>query len=386
MFHHLQSDQPEGVSTIKPLLLTNMNYTYWKSRMEGFILSIDRSESRTLEVDIIMQNRTRRLANLSKRDDETITGYTKKLEDIANRAKTLGKTYKNRKMVEKAIRSLPSKFDVKVSVIQETKGLKNIDVAMLIKRCNKLYKKVHGSKKDFLRNKGKSSATARNDSKFDTDDECDGEKKSRNQKKREAKRAVKWGMELATFTAPQIKQILKLASLDGDVFEALVLVKRMGTDVREGRRRQFNYIGKRFDIRFLVGWLRPQLILAMKDGDHKEAWTISNTDWIMEDDDEELDDAESEAESDYIDTTSRWFEGLINKDVGITKEVYSIHSVEFDRQVSNILNFFSSFHFDCPIKVLLLSFTLLLVPDLMRISNIRHVAWRFARFNFWKIP
>ncbi|KAK9151086.1 hypothetical protein Syun_009395 [Stephania yunnanensis] len=38
-------------------------------------------------------------------------------------------------------------------------------------------------------------------------------------------------------------------------------------------------------------------------------------------------------QSDYIDTASRWFEGLINKDVGITKEVYSIHSVEFDRQV-----------------------------------------------------
>ncbi|KAK9161274.1 hypothetical protein Syun_007615 [Stephania yunnanensis] len=64
------------------------------------------------------------------------------------------------------------------------------------------------------------------------------------EKKREAKRAVKWGMDLATFTAPQIKQIL-----DGDVFEALVLVKRMGIDVREGRRRQFNYIGKRFGIR-----------------------------------------------------------------------------------------------------------------------------------------
>ncbi|KAK9114206.1 hypothetical protein Syun_021003 [Stephania yunnanensis] len=66
----------------------------------------------------------------------------------------------------------------------------------------------------------------------------------------------------------------------------------------------------------------------------KKLRTISNTDWIMEDGDEELDDAESEVEgqSDYIDTASRWFEGLIHKDVGITKEVYSIHNVEFDRQ------------------------------------------------------
>ncbi|KAK9164490.1 hypothetical protein Syun_005392 [Stephania yunnanensis] len=129
------------------------------------------------------------------------------------------------------------------------------------------------------------------------EDESESElptKKSRNQKKREAKRAVKWGMDLATFTAPQIKQILKLASLDRDVFEALVLVKRMGTDVREGRRRQFNYIGRL--LREVEPDLMDALIQAMKDGDHSKLQTISNTDWIMEDDDEELDDAESEAE------------------------------------------------------------------------------------------
>lgn len=30
---------------------------------------------------------------------------------------------------------------------------------------------------------------------------------------------------------------------------------------------------------------------------------------------------------------TRWFDGLINKDVDITNEVYSVRSVEFDRQV-----------------------------------------------------
>ena len=41
-------------------------------------------------------------------------------------------------------------------------------------------------------------------SEQDSDD-----KKSRNEKKREARRAVRWGMELASFTAPQIKRILR---------------------------------------------------------------------------------------------------------------------------------------------------------------------------------
>ncbi|KAK9129481.1 hypothetical protein Sjap_009968 [Stephania japonica] len=99
-------------------------------------------------------------------------------------------------------------------------------------------------------------------------------KKSRNQKKREAKRSVKWGMDLATFTAPQLKQILKVVSLDRDVFEALMLVKRMGTDVREGRRRQFNYIGRL--LREVEPDLMDAMIQAMKDGDLNKLQTISN--------------------------------------------------------------------------------------------------------------
>lgn len=34
-----------------------------------------------------------------------------------------------------------------------------------------------------------------------------------------------------------------------------------------------------------------------------------------------------------INMTTRWFDGLINKDMDITKEVYSLRSVEFERQV-----------------------------------------------------
>ncbi|KAK9093376.1 hypothetical protein Syun_028287 [Stephania yunnanensis] len=132
-------------------------------------------------------------------------------------------------------------------------------------------------------------------------------------------------MDLATFTAPQIKQILKLASLDGDVFEALVLVKRMGTDVREGRRRQFNYIGRL--LREVEPDLMDALIQAMKDGDHSKFQTISNTDWIMEDDDEELDDAKSEAEVHYVfmlHLSKPHLYGLMIKMLGKSMEVLEV--------------------------------------------------------------
>uniref|UniRef100_A0A0E0DBS5 PTBP1-like RNA recognition motif 2 domain-containing protein n=1 Tax=Oryza meridionalis TaxID=40149 RepID=A0A0E0DBS5_9ORYZ len=69
-------------------------------------------------------------------------------------------------------------------------------------------------------------------------------RKSRNDLKREARRAVQWGMDLAKFSPLQIKRILRAASLDREVFDALMLVKRFGPDVREGKRRQFNYIVK----------------------------------------------------------------------------------------------------------------------------------------------
>lgn len=57
------------------------------------------------------------------------------------------------------------------------------------------------------------------------EEEEEEEPKSRNQLKREAKRAVKWGMDLASFSPPQIKLILKVASLDKIVYDALILVK-----------------------------------------------------------------------------------------------------------------------------------------------------------------
>ncbi|KAJ6953461.1 hypothetical protein NC652_005237 [Populus alba x Populus x berolinensis] len=55
--------------------------------------------------------------------------------------------------------------------------------------------------------------------------------KSRKQKKCEARLAVRWGMELASFSPPQIKRIIKVASLEKDVFDALMLVKGMLRDV-----------------------------------------------------------------------------------------------------------------------------------------------------------
>ncbi|XP_062101207.1 uncharacterized protein LOC133807081 [Humulus lupulus] len=166
----------------------------------------------------------------------------------------------------------------------------------------------------------------------ESDSESEGFK-SRNQLKREAQRAVRWGMELVSFSTPQIKRILSVASLDNDVFEALNLAKKLGPDVREGKRRQFNYIGKL--LRDVEPELMDTLIQATKDGDHSKLRTlVGSKASIVEDSEDEYEetDSEEEVEEFHIDIATRWLDGLISKDIEITNEVYSIHNVDFDRQ------------------------------------------------------
>ncbi|KAK1304718.1 Thaumatin-like protein 1 [Acorus calamus] len=171
----------------------------------------------------------------------------------------------------------------------------------------------------------------------ESDSDSEGEvagKKSRNERKREARRAVKWGMELFKFSNPQIKRIMRVASLEQEVFEALMLVKRLGPDVREGRRRQFSYIGRL--LRNVQPDLLDALIQASKDGDYDKLQALSSQQAVSIEDDEE-DEGKTEFEDEegcheHIELASRWFEGLVHMDSSITNEVYSVRNVEFDRQ------------------------------------------------------
>lgn len=180
------------------------------------------------------------------------------------------------------------------------------------------------------------------------------ERRSRNEKKRVARQAVRFGMELAALTESQIKRILKAADAEPELFEALALVKRLGNDVREGKRRQFNYIGKL--LRDVDQELMVELIQAAKDGGLTQVLAsrgpvsleVEENDSDEQDGDENVDEFEDETEVEneveeeesdeedkvmvsHIGIASRWFDGLIKKDVSITKEVYSA-SIDYDRQ------------------------------------------------------
>lgn len=168
--------------------------------------------------------------------------------------------------------------------------------------------------------------------------ECDSEgdsdkgSKSRNAKKREAQRAVQWGIELAKFSPPQIKRDLRVAALQEDVYDALMLVKRLGHDVREGKRRQFSYIGRL--LRDVEPELMDELIKATNNGDHDQfrALSRSQTQIIDDFDESGYDEDDDDATDENIELADRWFDGLINKDIEVSNEIYSLREVEFDRQ------------------------------------------------------
>ncbi|KAM1021330.1 hypothetical protein ACFX2I_042461 [Malus domestica] len=159
--------------------------------------------------------------------------------------------------------------------------------------------------------------------------------KSRNELKRHARRAVCWAMDLASSTTPQIKRIVRVASLDQDVLDAVILVKVLGPDVREGKRRQFNYVGKL--LRDVEADLMDALIQATKESDESKLQallgpeTLGVHDVANEEEAEET-DFEEEEEGSHVDDATRWFDGLISEDIKITNEVYSISSVDFDCQ------------------------------------------------------
>ncbi|KAK3423782.1 hypothetical protein EUGRSUZ_H00979 [Eucalyptus grandis] len=122
-----------------------------------------------------------------------------------------------------------------------------------------------------------------------------------------------------------------------------MLAKRPGPDVREQKRRHFNFIGTiTFHSCFwkLLREVEPELmdalIEATKDGNHSRlrALSVSKV-WFGEDDDEEEEDFEQEQEEEeyreHSSIASRWFDGLISKDIQMATEVFSIHAIDFDR-------------------------------------------------------
>src|SRR3954462_8099397 len=79
-----------------------------------------------------LQLLTTKFENLRMRDDESIKDFYMNLLDIANTSGALGEKMSDEKLVRKILRSLPKRFDMKVTAIEEAHDIRNMKVEELI--------------------------------------------------------------------------------------------------------------------------------------------------------------------------------------------------------------------------------------------------------------
>src|ERR1044072_8702930 len=175
-------DNKEGGSINRPPILDGTNYDYWKDRMTAFLRSIDNktwksivkgwtppvnkttsenSSATTIELkneedwtteedeeawDSLkiahegtsrvrmsrLQMLTTQFENLRMSEEQTIAEFHMQIRDIANTSFALGEKMSNEKLVRKILRSLPKRFAMKVTAIEEAQDITVLQVDELI--------------------------------------------------------------------------------------------------------------------------------------------------------------------------------------------------------------------------------------------------------------
>jgi hypothetical protein len=69
------------------------------------------------------------------KESDTIKEYSDRLLGIVNRVRLLGKSFTNSRIVEKILVTVPKKYEVSITILENTKDLSNITLA---KRLNAL--------------------------------------------------------------------------------------------------------------------------------------------------------------------------------------------------------------------------------------------------------
>ena len=79
-----------------------------------------------------LQLLTTKFENLKMMEDENIQDYYMNILDIANSFDSLGEKYSDENLIRKIFRSLPKRFDMKVTAIEEAQDISNMKVDELI--------------------------------------------------------------------------------------------------------------------------------------------------------------------------------------------------------------------------------------------------------------
>ena len=113
--------------------------------------------------DSKLQRLTTSFEEIKMEEDESFDEFYAKLKDIVNSAFNLGETIPEPKVVRKVLRSLPERFHVKITVIEESKDIDSIPLIQLVGNLQTyelgLIRIRKGSKSKSMALKAKSNET-----------------------------------------------------------------------------------------------------------------------------------------------------------------------------------------------------------------------------------
>ncbi|KAK1575680.1 hypothetical protein Q3G72_007535 [Acer saccharum] len=139
----------EGASSTWPPLLTGVNYASWKDKMEAYVCQIHDRAWMAIEdgyappmmtpmsggeQDSKLQVLQTQFELLKMEEDECFNDFEVKLMDIVNQSHQLGDPYSDRRVKQKIMRSLPARFESKVTVLEENSTYKDMKPSEVIGR------------------------------------------------------------------------------------------------------------------------------------------------------------------------------------------------------------------------------------------------------------
>jgi len=93
---------------------------------------------------------TTKFENLKMKEDETIRDYYMNVLDIANSFDSLGEKLSNEKLIRKILRSLPKRFDMKVTTIEEAQDTTSMKVEELIESLQNFKIMINSRKEKYM--------------------------------------------------------------------------------------------------------------------------------------------------------------------------------------------------------------------------------------------
>jgi len=93
---------------------------------------------------------TTKFERLKMKKDETIRDYYMNVLDIANSFESLGETLSNEKLIRNILRSLPKRYDMKVTTIEEAQDTASMKVEELIESLQNFQIMINSRKEEYM--------------------------------------------------------------------------------------------------------------------------------------------------------------------------------------------------------------------------------------------